>query len=86
MAEAGLSGYEISSWFGLFVPASTSNAVVDKLYKETLRVLKSPDVLERLAKEGAEPVGNSPAEFNNYVRTEFLKYSKVVKDNGIKAD
>ena len=57
LAEAGLTGYEISSWFGLFVPASTPNAVVDKLYKETLRVLKSPDVLERFAKEGAESVG-----------------------------
>ena len=86
LAEAGLTGYEISSWFGLFVPASTPNAVVDKLYKETLRVLKSPDVLERFAKEGAESVGNTPADFNNYVRAEFVKYNKVIKDNGIKAD
>ena len=86
LAEAGLTGYEISSWFGLFVPASTPNAVVDKLYKDTLRVLKSPDVLERFAKEGAESVGNSPADFNNYVRAEFVKYNKVIKDNGIKAD
>ena len=86
LAEAGLTGYEISSWFGLFVPASTPNAVVDKLYKDTLRVLKSPDVLERFAKEGAEPVGNSPLEFNTYVRAEFVKYNKFIKDNGIKAD
>jgi tripartite-type tricarboxylate transporter receptor subunit TctC len=86
LAEAGLTGYEISSWFGLFVPASTPAAVVDKLFKETNRVLKSPDVLERFAKEGAEPVGSTPAEFNNYVRTEFVKYNKVIKDNGIKAD
>jgi tripartite-type tricarboxylate transporter receptor subunit TctC len=49
-------------------------------------VLKSPDVLERFAKEGAESVGNSPADFNNYVRAEFVKYNKVIKDNGIKAD
>jgi tripartite-type tricarboxylate transporter receptor subunit TctC len=86
LAEAGLTGYEISSWFGLFVPASTPAAVVDKLFKETNRVLKSPDVLERFAKEGAEPVGSTPADFNNYVRTEFVKYNKVIKDNGIKAD
>ena len=86
LAEAGLTGYEISSWFGLFVPASTPAAVVDKLFKETSRVLKSPDVLERFAKEGAEPVGSTPADFNNYVRTEFVKYNKVIKDNGIKAD
>jgi tripartite-type tricarboxylate transporter receptor subunit TctC len=81
-----LPGFEAVSWFGLFVPASTPNAVVDKLYKDTLRVLKSPDVLERFAKEGAEPVGNSPVDFNNYVRAEFVKYNKVIKDNGIKAD
>lgn len=86
LAEAGLTGYEISSWFGLFVPASTPAAVVDKLFKDTSRVLKSPDVIERFAKEGAEPVGSTPAEFNNYVRTEFVKYNKVIKDNGIKAD
>jgi tripartite-type tricarboxylate transporter receptor subunit TctC len=86
LAEVGLTGYEISSWFGLFVPASTPAAVVDKLFKETNRVLKSPDVLERFAKEGAEPVGSTPADFNNYVRTEFVKYNKVIKDNGIKAD
>ena len=86
LAETGLTGYEISSWFGLFVPASTPAAVVDKLFKETNRVLKSPDVIERFAKEGAEPVGSTPADFNNYVRTEFVKYNKVIKDNGIKAD
>jgi tripartite-type tricarboxylate transporter receptor subunit TctC len=86
LAEAGLTGYEISSWFGLFVPASTPAAVVDKLFKDTSRVLKSPDVIERFAKEGAEPVGSTPAEFNNYVRSEFVKYNKVIKDNGIKAD
>ncbi len=86
LAETGLTGYEISSWFGLFVPASTPAAVVDKLFKETTRVLKSPDVIERFAKEGAEPVGSTPADFNNYVRAEFVKYNKVIKDNNIKAD
>lgn len=86
LAESGLTGYEISSWFGLFVPSSTPAAVVDKLYRETTRVLKLPDVIERFAKEGAEPVGSAPADFNNYVRQEFVKYAKVIKDNGIKAD
>ncbi len=86
LAESGLSGYEISSWFGFFVPASTPTAVVDRIHRETARVLKMPDVVERLGKEGAEPVGSSPAEFSTYVRNEFGKYSKVIKDNGIKAD
>lgn len=86
LAESGLPGYEISSWFGLFVPTGTPAAVVDKLYRETSRILKSPDVMERFAKEGAEPVGSNPADFRKYVQGEFSKYTKVIKDNGIKAD
>ena len=86
LAESGLTGYDISSWFGLFVPASTPDAVVEKLYRETARVLKTQDVMDRFSKEGAEPVGSTPANFNNYVRQEYVKYTKVIKDNGIKAD
>jgi tripartite-type tricarboxylate transporter receptor subunit TctC len=86
LSESGLTGYEISSWFGLFVPSSTPDVVVDKLYRETLRVLKSQDVIDRFSKEGAEPVGSTPAQFNTYVRQEYVKYAKVIKDNGIKAD
>ncbi len=86
LAESGLIGYDISSWFGLFVPSSTPDAVVEKLYRETARLLKSQDVIDRFSKEGAEPVGSTPAQFNNYVRQEYVKYTKVIKDNGIKAD
>lgn len=86
LAESGLTGYDISSWFGLFVPSSTPDAVVDKLYRETARLLKTPDVIERFSKEGAEPAGNTPANFSNYVRQEYVKYTKVIKDNGIKTD
>ncbi|MDP3799523.1 MAG: tripartite tricarboxylate transporter substrate binding protein [Polaromonas sp.] len=86
LAESGLAGYDISSWFGLFVPARTPAPVVDRLYRETSRILKSQDVIERFAKEGAEPVGSTPVHFNAYVRQEFVKYTKVIKDNGIKSD
>ena len=86
LAESGLAGYEISSWFGLFVPTGTPAPVIDKLYRETAAVLKSADVVERFSKEGAEPVGSSPANFQKYVRTEFDKYTRVLKDNNIKAD
>lgn len=86
LAESGLNGYEISSWFGLFVPANTPAPVVDRLHRETAKALKLPDVIERLAKEGAEPVGSTPANFSKYVRDESVKYAKVIKDNGIKAD
>jgi tripartite-type tricarboxylate transporter receptor subunit TctC len=86
LAESGLAGYEISSWFGLFVPSSTPAAVVDKLHRETVKALKAPDTVERFAREGAEPVGSSPAEFDKYVRNEYVKFTKVIKDNNIKAD
>ncbi len=86
LAESGLTGYEISSWFGLFVPARTPPAVIDKLHRETVKVLQTADVKERFSKEGAEPVGNTPAEFTRYVNSEFVKYAKIVKDNNIKED
>lgn len=86
LSEAGLTGFEIVSWFGFFVPAATPQAVVDKLHTETVKALKSPDTIERFAKEGAEPEGNTPAEFALYVQQEYARYAKVVKDNNIKAD
>lgn len=86
LAESGLTGYEISSWFGLFVPTNTPASTIDRLYRETAKALKSADVRERFAKEGAEPVGSSPAEFSSYVRAEYAKYAKIVKDTGVKVD
>ena len=86
LAEAGLPGYEISSWFGLFAPANTTAPVIERLHRETAKALQSPDVRERFAREGAEPVGSSPADFTGYVRAEYAKYTRIVRDSGIKAD
>lgn len=86
LAESGLTGYDISSWFGLFAPANTPAPIVDKIYRETAKALQSPEVRERFSKEGAEPVASTPADFGVYVRSEFAKYAKLVKDTGIKAD
>lgn len=86
LAEAGLAGYDISSLFGLFAPANTPAPIVDKIYRETAKALQSPEVRERFSKEGAEPVASTPADFGAYVRSEFAKYAKLVKDIGIKAD
>ena len=81
-----LPGYEISSWFGLFAPARTPQAVVDRLYKETARIVKTADIKERFAREGAEAVGNTPAEFAAFVRSEYTRFEKVVKDSGATAE
>ena len=86
VAEAGVPGYDISTWYGLWGPKGLSKEVTDKLANEVARILKLPDVRERYAALGAEPVGNSPEEFAAYCKSELLKWAKVVKDSGAKAD
>jgi tripartite-type tricarboxylate transporter receptor subunit TctC len=80
IAEAGVPGYSSGAWFGLFAPAGAPKAVVDKLSAETARILKLPDFAERLSSLGAEPVGSTPAQFAAHIRTEIVKWAKVIKD------
>ena len=84
--EAGLKGYEIVGWNGLFVPTGTPRPIVTLLYKETAKALAQPDVKERLATMGAEPVGNSPDAFRAFVKAEIAKWARVVKEAGLKVE
>jgi tripartite-type tricarboxylate transporter receptor subunit TctC len=84
LAEAGLTGYDINTWFGMFVPANTPAPIVDQLYKETARALKQPEIRDRFIRDGADPIGSTPAEFSALVKAEFAKFAKVVKDSGAK--
>jgi tripartite-type tricarboxylate transporter receptor subunit TctC len=86
LAEAGLTGYDINTWFGMFVPANTPAPIVDQLYKETVRALKQPEIRDRFLREGADPIGSTPAEFSALVKAEFAKFAKVVKDSGAKLE
>ena len=86
IAESGLPGFDISTWFGIFVPAGTPRDVVTKLHAEFTAALAMPDVRERMLSLGAEPVGNSPAQFADYIRAEADKYARVIKASGAKAD
>lgn len=86
IAEQGLPGFEAVSWFALFAPANTPRAVVDKLQKETVRILKMPDVAKRLAELGLDAVGSTPEELAAYQRAEITKWAKVVKDSGAKVE
>lgn len=86
LADAGLPGYDVSSWFGLFAPARTPKAVIERLQQEVAKVLRQADIKERFAREGAEPVGNTTQEFDAYVRAEHAKYAKVVKEAGVTLD
>lgn len=86
LAESGLTGYDINTWFGLFVAANTPMPIVDLLYKETARALKLPEIRDRFIREGADPIGSTPAEFSALVKLEFVKFAKIVKDSGAQID
>jgi tripartite-type tricarboxylate transporter receptor subunit TctC len=86
IAESGYPGFYADAWSGLFAPRGTPKAVVDKLALEVQRILRLPEVRERLAGLGAEPVGSTPAEFAAHVGREIAKWAVVVKASGARAD
>ncbi len=83
VAEAGVPGYDSGAWFGLVAPANTPKAIVDKLSRETARILKLPDVSARLSDLGAEPVGSTPEQFSAHIKSEIAKWAKVIKDANV---
>jgi tripartite-type tricarboxylate transporter receptor subunit TctC len=86
MEEAGVKGHIALQWNGLFAPAATPRAVIDKLHRETVAALGNGEVKQRLADEGAEPVGSSPSEFAAFFRSEAAKWGDVAKRSGTKLD
>ena len=86
IAEAGVPGYEATQWFGILAPSGTPRPIIDRLHRETVRALRDSEVRSRLIADGADPVGSSPEEFAAYLRSETLKWAKVVKDVGIKPE
>ena len=86
MAEAGMPGYETSTWGGILAPAGTPKAVVAKLNAEINKALAAPDVRQKLQDAGIEPGGGSPEQFAAFNRSEMLKWAKVAKDAGIQPE
>jgi len=86
IAESGLPGFDINTWFGLFVPARTPPAIVQRLHDEFVKALETPEVRARMLALGAEPVGSTPAQFAQYVQSEAAKYAKLVKASGARVD
>jgi len=84
--ESGLDGYEVSAWYGMLVPLNTPRSVIDKINRATVEALKNKEVAERLAQQGAEPVGSTPEAFGKFMRSETEKWAKVVKISGMKAE
>lgn len=86
LAEAGVSGVDIVTWFGLFAPAGTPRAVVDRLNAEAIKALATDSVKQQLATLGDYPVGTSVDEFSAFVRSEHKRWVDVVKAAGVKID
>jgi tripartite-type tricarboxylate transporter receptor subunit TctC len=84
MAESGFPDFEAVPWFGLMAPAGTPPSIVDKLHRETVRVLALPDVRKRLEELGLDVIGSSPAELAAVIRTETPHWAKLIKEAGIK--
>lgn len=86
MAEAGLPGFDVSTWFGVFAPAGTPREIVSRLNAAFTTALRSPEIRERLARMGAEPAPGTPEQFSELVRSELSKYQSVVKFSGARVD
>ena len=86
LAEAGAPGFEMQSWQGIFAPAGTPKAVVDRLDKEIASIVAMPDLKEKLRNLGVEPDGRSSERFAEFQRAEIAKWGKVIKDAGIQAE
>lgn len=86
IAEAGVPGYEVLGNFGVFAPAGTPGAVIDRLSREVAAVVKLPEVQERLAAQAATPVLQTPAEFEAGLKAEVAKWAKIVKSTGVQLD
>ena len=84
MAESGYPGFEAVPWFGLMAPAGTPAPIIDKLHRETVRVLALPDIRKRFDELGLDAVGGTPAEFAALVKTEIPQWAKVIREAGIK--
>jgi tripartite-type tricarboxylate transporter receptor subunit TctC len=86
MQEAGVPGYEVAGWYGMLAPAGTPPAIVKKLNREVVRIVHLPDVTEKMAADGSEPVGSSPAEFAAHIKSEVEKWRDLIRRTGIKTE
>jgi tripartite-type tricarboxylate transporter receptor subunit TctC len=83
IAEVGVPGYDATQWYGLLAPAGTPPDIIARIHAEAAKALGAHDVKEKLANDGAEPVGSSPAEFAAHIKNELEKWTKVAKAAGI---
>jgi tripartite-type tricarboxylate transporter receptor subunit TctC len=81
-----LPGYEARGWNGILAPAGTPKPVIDRLHREIVKVVHSPELAQVLTAEGATAVGNTPAEFDAIIRADVKKWAKIVKEAGLRGE
>jgi tripartite-type tricarboxylate transporter receptor subunit TctC len=86
MAEAALPGFESSQWWGLYGPAGLPPAIVARLNTELNKILRTPDIKQRFATDGAEPGNGTPNDLAVYLKSDFEKWGKVIRASGIKSE
>jgi tripartite-type tricarboxylate transporter receptor subunit TctC len=86
VAESGLAGYEARAWFGVLAPAGTPRPIVTRLNAEIVKIVRTPEMKERLLADGAEAIGSTPEEFTAVMKTDIAKWQKVIKASGARAD
>jgi tripartite-type tricarboxylate transporter receptor subunit TctC len=86
MIESGLADFEVTSWFGLLAPAGTPSTIIDRLHHEAIRIVSQPDMREKFALIGLDVVGDAPDAFTEIIRSDTLKWAKVIRDAGIKVE
>jgi len=86
MQEAGVPGYEVTTWYGLWAPAGTPKDIINKLQQEVAKAMARQEIKDIWAAQGAGPGGNAPEQFSAFIRTEVVKWGKVAKDANIKID
>ena len=86
IAETGVPGYDVAAWYGVLAPAGTPKAVVERLNREIVAILKTPEVRQKLQDDGSEVVAGTPAAFEKMMRAEREKWARVVKATGARLD
>ncbi len=86
VAESGLAGFEMVSWYGLWGPAGLPKDIAARLTSESARAVRSPQAAERLGEQGFEASGAGPEQFAPYIRDEIARYAKIIKDANIKVE
>ncbi|MBY0267787.1 MAG: tripartite tricarboxylate transporter substrate binding protein, partial [Burkholderiales bacterium] len=86
IAETGVAGYEVTNWYGVLAPVAIPKRLLERLNKSIVEALRTPELTERFQRDGVEPVGSTPPEFQKHILDEIAKWERVVKSAGIQTD